>query len=82
MSECKFCEAMQSNHQAMEIARSWATEGELQKYGKYMIEYSVAIVKRTWYKKLGKRHAGRSIEYRNKGIGYKLNYCPECGRKL
>ena len=82
MTECKFCEAMQSNHQIMKIARSWATEYELQKYGKYMIEYSVAIVKRTWHKKNGKRHASRTVQYRNKGIGYKLNYCPECGRKL
>lgn len=29
-----------------------------------------------------KRHAGRTTDYRNRGIGYKLNYCPECGRKL
>lgn len=29
-----------------------------------------------------KRQAGRTVDYRNQGLGYKLNYCPECGRKI
>ena len=82
MSDCKFCEAMQCHKQCDEISRSWATEAELKEYGRWMTEYSVAIVKRSWYKKKGRKRAGRSVDYRNKGLGYKLNYCPECGRKL
>ncbi len=79
---CKFCEAMKSNEQCYEISQGWATEKELQEYGKYEIEYSVAIVKRSWYRKRGKKHACRTVEFRNRGLGFELNYCPECGRKL
>jgi hypothetical protein len=25
---------------------------------------------------------GRSTDYRFHGTGYKLNYCPECGKKM
>lgn len=79
---CKFCEAMKTNKQVEKISRSWATDSELKEYGKYMTEYSVAIVKRSWYQRKGKRSAGRTIEYRNNGLGFALNYCPECGRRL
>ena len=79
---CRFCEAMKSNHQAYEISCGWSTDAELKEYGKYMIEYTVAIVKRTWYKKMGKAKAGRTTQYRYRGIGFDLNYCPECGRKV
>ena len=79
---CKFCEAMQANRQVEEISRSWSTEDELKQYGKYMVDYSVAIVKRSWYRKKGKRSAFRTIEYRYRGLGFALNYCPECGKKV
>ena len=82
MPDCKFCEAMNTHRQCEQIARSWATDAELKEFGKWMTEYSVAIVKRSWYQKRGKKSAGRSTDYRYRGLGYKLNYCPECGRKL
>ena len=82
MSVCKFCEAMKTNRQVEEISRSWTTDKEIKQYGKYMVEYTVAIVKRSWYQKIGKRRSGRSVEFRYRGIGFELNYCPECGQIL
>ena len=82
MENCKFCEAMKANRQAEKIVRSWATDAELERYGKYIIEYCVAIVKRSYYKKLGKRKSGRNVEFRYRGLGFNLNYCPECGKCL
>jgi hypothetical protein len=75
---CKFCEAMKVNCQCDEFNQS---PNELV-YGKYMSEYTVAIVAHHWYSKMGKRTAGRTVDYRHMGLGYKLNYCPECGRKM
>ena len=37
MENCKFCEAMKANRQAEKIVRSWATDAELERYGKYII---------------------------------------------
>lgn len=45
-------------------------------------DFTVAIVKRSFMK--GRKKLANIYEYyrmKNK-IGYKLNYCPECGRKL
>lgn len=81
MKHCKFCEAMKGYKQAEEITRQWNADAEKQ-LGKYMMVYSVAIVKHSWYRKLGKSHTGRSTDYRYRGLGYTLNYCPECGKSL
>ena len=45
-------------------------------------EMSVALVRRTWHKGVNKKCAGIDTDYRYRGIGYKLNYCPECGKYL
>lgn len=82
MSECRFCSAMEQNREFYAIAKSWTTEEEKSQFGEYMIEYSVAIVKRSWYKKNGKRSSSRTTDYRNRGLGYALNYCPECGKRM
>ena len=80
---CKFCETMQTYRKVDYVSDKWKSEDpELQKLGKYKREYTVAIVRRGWYQKKGKRSAGRSTDYRYRGLGYKLNYCPECGRDL
>lgn len=43
--------------------------------------YSVAIVRRLFIKGyLGCR--AKSTDYRSRGCGYKMNFCPECGQKL
>ena len=64
---CKFCKALAEDKA---ISFSWLER-----------EWTVALVRRSWVPG-NKRHAGRTTDYRNRGIGYKLNYCPECGRKL
>ena len=56
MSVCKFCEAMKINRQVEEVSRSRTTDDEYKRYGKYMIEYTVAIVKRSYFQKLGKKN--------------------------
>lgn len=44
-------------------------------------KYTVAIVSHTKYPD-GKAIWGRTTDYNAAGAGYKLNYCPECGRSL
>ena len=75
MSGCKFCEAMDDWKKAESVGTRFWPE-------KIMREYKSAIVIRTWTKEKGKKHAGRSTDYRRNGIGFDLNYCPECGKKL
>lgn len=79
---CKFCEAMKVKRQIDKFTNEHQSPEDLKKYGKHKTEYTVAIITRSWYSKNGKRHAGRITDYRHMGLGYKLNYCPECGREL
>lgn len=79
---CEFCETIEAKKKVHKIAQSWSTDDELRKFGKYMQELTVAIVDHTWYKKRGKKSATRIVSYRNQGLGFKLNYCPECGKEL
>lgn len=76
MSDCKFCESLQNHKQIHEFLSKRDKPGEGLLY-----EYSVAIVIHS-YLKGRKAQAGRSTDYRLRGLGYVLNYCPECGRKL
>ena len=73
-AECEFCRAY----------RSYTTLGGLHTKDDppLLQECTVALVVRSWTKEKGKRNAGRITDYRNQGIGYTLNYCPECGRKI
>lgn len=71
MSKCEFCEAY---HETVWVHDRFKADGL-----KY--ETTVAIVTRTW-RDGHKRNAGRSTDYRSRGTGYKLVYCPECGTKL
>lgn len=82
MSVCKFCEAMKENRQVEEINRTLTTDEKSKHYGKYMVEYTVAIVKRSYFQKLGKKKSGRTLEFRHRGLGFELNYCPECGADM
>lgn len=79
---CRFCDELKDLKECHKIAQGWATDVELAEYGKYMQELTVAFVQRCWYQKKGKKLAGRTVHYRNKGLGFALNYCPECGKKL
>lgn len=44
-------------------------------------EIVVALVIRSWTKG-HKNQSSRITDYRYRGCGYKLNYCPECGRRI
>jgi len=70
-SDCKFCEKL-------ELYKDLRKETS-DEFGE---DYAVALVVRTWHKPQGKRAAGRTMSFRYRGLGWKLNYCPECGKKL
>lgn len=79
MSGCKFCEALGKWKQIEEFDKEHP-EFRMTKERIYK-EYNVALVIRSWAK--GKKAtAGRLTDYRHMGIGFKLNYCPECGKKV
>lgn len=70
---CKFCEALESWKSGAAFNKTYYPDCEWR--------YSVALVIRTFVK--GRRGShGRSTDYRYRGCGYKLNFCPECGRKI
>lgn len=77
MDFCQFCEAYtayKNIHEFKSNHEEW--------YGEpLMHEMTVALVTRSW-RKGNKAHAGRTTDYRYRGIGYKLNFCPECGKRL
>ena len=75
---CKFCESLQDWSQIHEFDNLKLPKEEETKH-----EYTVALVIHSWCPKYKtKRQAGRTADYRNQGLGYELNYCPECGRKI
>ena len=76
--KCCFCESYELWRNIHEFDNTLGPKDEKTKH-----EYSVALVIRSWKPKYRtKRHAGRVVDYRNQGIGYKLNFCPECGKRL
>ena len=75
---CKFCESLESWQKIHKFDNDRVPKGEKTKH-----EYRVALLIHSWCPKYKtKRQASRTTDYRNQGLGYKLNYCPECGRKL
>ena len=74
---CKFCEALDVWKHCNETYNKHLPKAE-----KLKEEYTVALVSHTWMASRGKRSASKTTDYRNKGLGYKLNYCPECGKEL
>ena len=70
---CKFCEDLEFSKQL---------DAESEYADKFKQAYTVAMVKRQWLKGRSKRTASRSVGFRYRGIGYDLNYCPECGKDL
>ena len=69
MAKCVFCENLE--------AEKWIHNDPRLKQA-----YNVALVIHQWRADMPKSTAGRTTDYRNKGLGYKLKYCPECGKKL
>ena len=77
MAECKFCESLAGYKKIEKFFSERESEEEPFKY-----EYTVALVIRQWLPSIGKKSAGRTTDYKNQGIGYKLNFCPECGKEI
>lgn len=70
---CKFCEAMESHRRVDTILNKNDPD--------WSQRYSVAIVARSFLK--GRKGSqSTSTDYRYRGCGYALNFCPECGRQL
>lgn len=77
MAKCEFCDYYLMN-KSLEKDFNISVNGEKMKH-----DYTVALVIHSWYPSIRKKKdAGRLVGYRHNGFGYKLNYCPECGRKL
>lgn len=76
---CEFCKAFEL----------WKTfeKSNKKNYAKqnltWRFEITTAIVVHSWIKeKRTKRQAGRVTDFRNEGLGFKLRFCPECGKEL
>ena len=77
MDKCDFCDNYLMNKK-FDKKYGLSDSGEKMKH-----DYTVALVIHSWYSSIRKKKdAGRVVHYRHNGFGYKLNYCPECGRKL
>lgn len=72
---CEFCESLNLKKYIENNIESW-------KKPKLYHEHTVAMVDKTWTKITGKRGGSRVTDYKKNGIGYKLNFCPECGKDL
>ena len=74
MKKCEFCDTLAINSNIDEYAYSFI-DADL------CHDYTVALVIHS-YKKGHKKECGRITDFRKNGLGYELNFCPECGRKL
>ena len=74
---CVFCKNLEEWKEADRFCRLDA----MAKGRDYRHEYTAALLIRSWYADKGKRRASRTLDTK-RGIGYRLNYCPECGRFL
>lgn len=73
MPECNFCRSL----------ATYRNLDALPRYSDFKSEYAAALVQRTWNPKWqSKRYALKTVIYRRCGYGFKLNFCPECGREL
>jgi len=76
MIDCKFCDLYDF---LKSIENECLEDGE----EKTKYDYTIALVTHSWKPSIRKKKdAGRTVRYRHNGFGYKLNFCPECGRKL
>jgi len=70
---CKFCEAIESHRRVDAILKKNDPD-----WGQ---RYSVAIVARSFLKGR-KGPQSTSTDYRHRGCGYDMNFCPECGKQI
>ena len=79
--ECPFCSAVSSS---IQIAEFWngLKPGGLIEPEQYNMELSVALISRKWKPGTPKGSGGRMVDYKYRGCGYKLTFCPTCGKRL
>ena len=73
--QCEFCDRIAMSNRVFQF---WKERDEQN----LKHEITVAIVERKWIAGTPKQNAGKLTDYRYRGLGFKLNYCPTCGRKL
>lgn len=74
---CRFCESYDLHKRVGEFKQDRGLYDE-----EWNQELTAALVIHDWTKRQGKKNAARTTDYRYRGLGFKLNYCPECGKKL
>ena len=79
MDYCKFCGTLRAKQTVYKFKRErpimYGEEAEK------LQEYRAALMTRSWFKG-DKKHSTWQFDYGSCDRGYKLNYCPECGKKL
>lgn len=81
MIDCRFCAELHS-YKAINDFKNDNPE-YYDRNEKVLQDYHVALIVRSWTKSGGKRNARTKEDHkRGSNIGYKLNYCPECGKKI
>lgn len=71
MNSCEFCESIKKY-------KTIYTNDENLKH-----EFNIGLIINTWTNANKRwRNSSRVTDLRKFGYGYKLNYCPECGRKI
>lgn len=63
---CKFCDEF-------EMVR------EVRENSEFKYSYSVALLSHVI---IDRKMRGRTTHFRKNGVGFKLNFCPECGKKF
>lgn len=69
-SRCKFCKSFAFH---VDMRKRSGRETGIQ------TEFSAALVSDFF---VGQRYHSASTSYRDCGLGWELNFCPECGQKL
>ena len=70
MNDCVFCKRL----------KFWK-ESHIRNDPDHEHVYKVALISHTRLPG-HQMYRGRSVDYNTRGIGFALNYCPECGKKL
>lgn len=73
MSICKFCE----DYEFKKVLNKELNQQEKDPERRMKTEFTAALVEKCWTKRTPKGGAGKYTRG-----GYKLNYCPECGKEL
>ena len=77
-TQCAFCELLQGCKDSIADIND---ERKKENEADIIEDYTVVLLIRSHIKGM-KKKPGMLLRYWKKDIGYKLNFCPECGKKL